>query len=199
MWTAWSCVVRFALWRQTWIRLKNESNCVPEVAVAALEACGQTTFPLIHSYLPVNTCHTTREYCQCCEKLLHSTASQDVVKVSSYRRQADEFGIHEYSSWHTSRRRQGYWSHWKGQASLYSVHNLKFIYLERPITLSMSTIIMSRSIPANLNSNTNFRTLQCSKITKLMPFGSTSDHFICMLYLYRLGWFLYCVGKLLVL
>jgi len=34
-------------------RLKNESNCVPETAVAALEACDQTTFPLIHTFLSI--------------------------------------------------------------------------------------------------------------------------------------------------
>jgi len=47
-----------ALWRQKWIRLKNESNFFPETAVAALEACDHTTFPLIH------TCQYL-SHCQC--------------------------------------------------------------------------------------------------------------------------------------
>jgi len=38
-----------ALWRQKWTRLKNESNFVPETAVAAVEACDQTTVPFIYS------------------------------------------------------------------------------------------------------------------------------------------------------
>jgi len=88
---------------------------------------------LSHSFIPscqyANTCNTAREYCQCWEKLFHSTASLDVW---SYRRQADEFDTHECSSWHTSRRRQGHWSHCKEQASFYGVNNLNFIYLEQP-------------------------------------------------------------------
>jgi len=40
-----------ALWRQKWILLKNESNFVPETAVAALEGCDQTTF--IHTFLSI--------------------------------------------------------------------------------------------------------------------------------------------------
>jgi len=42
-----------ALWRQKWIRLKNDSNVVPETAVAALEACDKTTFPLIYTFLSI--------------------------------------------------------------------------------------------------------------------------------------------------
>jgi len=46
-----------ALWHQKWIglRLKNESNFVPETAVtvAAMEACDQTTFPLIHTFMSI--------------------------------------------------------------------------------------------------------------------------------------------------
>lgn len=56
------------MWHQKWIRLKNESNFVPETAVAALEACVQTTFPLIHTFLsilvtlPVSTASAERSF-----------------------------------------------------------------------------------------------------------------------------------------
>ena len=43
-----------ALWRQRWIRLKTEFNdVVPATAVAALAACDQMAFPLIHTFLSI--------------------------------------------------------------------------------------------------------------------------------------------------
>jgi hAT family C-terminal dimerisation region len=57
-----------ALWRQRWIRLKTESNDVPETAADALEACDQMAFPLTHTFLsilvtlPVSTTSTERSF-----------------------------------------------------------------------------------------------------------------------------------------
>jgi len=68
-----------------WIRRKNESNFVPKTAVAALEACDQTTFPLNHTFLSILvTLPASRPT---------ASASQDLAKVSSYRRQADELAL----------------------------------------------------------------------------------------------------------
>jgi len=167
MWTAWSYVVRLycgaksgyvwrmniilylkqqlLLWKQTTHNVTKRRAKLSQWVM---------TFPLIHTFLsilvtvPVSTASAERNF---------FTLRQEVAKVSSYKRQADEFGTFECSSWHTSRRRHS--------ADL-------LITLQRAsIALwTLSTIIMSRS-PAYLNYNTNFRTLQCSKITNLTPFG----------------------------
>jgi len=69
-----------ALERRKTVRLKNESNFVPETAVAALQACDKTTFPLIHTFLsilvtlPVSTTSAERSFS------MHSTACQDVAR-----------------------------------------------------------------------------------------------------------------------